>query len=349
MQRVNPCLGSFFRAPRSCTSSFFLLASSFSAARTAARCNSTITTTAEGKGNKNMEEGEEDRNDYVKEYSIHANRILNAVGSNEVGTGAMTTTTRESNSPHVGKNEKEGGVGVSAAPLVSSTLQEFSVAPPSPHNLREEIFKKDFQYTSRMRAPGGTRGGQPEEEWRQGNKKEDVLLRMWREVPHDPSSSTAITSSSSSSSSSACFSHTGQDKGKEEGTSSSSISSSPSAPVPPHPTGAPPAGVDTFQDRRPTDPNESTEVKRRRLEFQSQYRGMVEMDLICGHFARCKLSNLSREMLMEYDILLKQLDNDLFKWLVMREAPPADIAKMPCFLALKNFVEEEKKELLGYY
>lgn len=53
----------------------------------------------------------------------------------------------------------------------------------------------------------------------------------------------------------------------------------------------------TFKDPRPIDPNEPIDIKRRRLMYQSRYRGMVEMDLVFGHFARCKLDSLDVEML----------------------------------------------------
>ncbi|KPI90417.1 hypothetical protein ABL78_0493 [Leptomonas seymouri] len=103
----------------------------------------------------------------------------------------------------------------------------------------------------------------------------------------------------------------------------------------------------TFRDSRPVDPNESVENKRRRLIYQSRYRGMVEMDLIFGHFARCKLPTLDVAMLDEYDTLLKQLDSDMFRWLVMNTDAPAELKKLRCFAELRKFIDEERAELLG--
>ncbi|KPA83117.1 putative mitochondrial hypothetical protein [Leptomonas pyrrhocoris] len=103
----------------------------------------------------------------------------------------------------------------------------------------------------------------------------------------------------------------------------------------------------SFRDTRPMDPNEGVEVKRRRLIYQSRYRGMVEMDLIFGHFARCKLRTLDAAMLDEYDTLLKQLDSDLFRWLVMNTDAPAEVQGLRCFKELRKFIEEERAELLG--
>ncbi|CCW61684.1 unnamed protein product [Phytomonas sp. EM1] len=106
---------------------------------------------------------------------------------------------------------------------------------------------------------------------------------------------------------------------------------------------------DSFRDNRARSHEETVEHKRRRLIYQSQYRGMVEMDLIFGHFARCKVMTLPDELLDEYDILLRQLDNDLFQWLVMNLTPPDDVNRLKCFHELKKFLETEKKELLGSF
>ncbi|KAK7194225.1 Flavinator of succinate dehydrogenase [Novymonas esmeraldas] len=103
----------------------------------------------------------------------------------------------------------------------------------------------------------------------------------------------------------------------------------------------------TFRDTRPIDPNESVESKRRRLIFQSRYRGMVEMDLIFGHFARCKLETLDASMLDEYDTLLKQLDSELFRWLVMGVEAPEEVGGLRCFAELRRFITQERAELLG--
>lgn len=187
-------------------------------------------------------------------------------------------------------------------------------------------------------------------------EKEEALLRMWRDTsvhpsvsPSSPHSTTRSSASMEERRNEKQSSHGLTDPSHREISSlSSRTSTATPSPLPPA-TGAPPAAGDTFQDSRPCDPKESTEVKRRRLQYQSQYRGMVEMDLIFGHFARCKLAQLPREMLMEYDVLLKQLDNDLFKWLVMEEEAPQAIASLTCFEVLKKFVDEEKKELLECY
>ena len=55
---------------------------------------------------------------------------------------------------------------------------------------------------------------------------------------------------------------------------------------------------------------------RRRLRYQSKYRGMAELDLILGAFADVALPRATPEELAGYDDILRQLDTDLFHWLV---------------------------------
>ncbi|ESL06949.1 hypothetical protein TRSC58_05369 [Trypanosoma rangeli SC58] len=102
-----------------------------------------------------------------------------------------------------------------------------------------------------------------------------------------------------------------------------------------------------FRDTRSALPNESDEAKRRRLIYQSAYRGMVEMDIILGVFSRKSLEEMPREQLDEYDMILRHFDSDLYKWVVMNEQPPAAVANMQTYKALQQFVKEERESLLG--
>lgn len=316
-----------------------------------------------------------DESAYVNEYSIHAKRILQGLHHPPTIEGVNP----KGSAPAVGAVEETETV--SSFP---SNETDFHPVPISPEKLRQSIFQKEYQHgtTHKMEPMDKTKG---DPSTHPGEEKEEVLLRMWRELPHNPASTRSSFSSSTTSTAASKESSGTSDPSLPSPVDStpsmpssrpetvpepgaSSIEGAPrrsplshtskrralgtpgtsSSPLPPS-TGAPPAAGDTFQDSRSVDPNEPTEVKRRRLHYQSQYRGMVEMDLICGHFARCKLESLSREMLMEYDVLLKQLDNELFKWLVMGETPPVEVSKMACFHAMKEFVEKEKSELLGHY
>lgn len=104
----------------------------------------------------------------------------------------------------------------------------------------------------------------------------------------------------------------------------------------------------SFKDTRPLPVGETDDVCRRRLIYQSRYRGMVEMDIIFGSFAQAKLDKLGGPVLREYDTLLRQYDNDLFNWLVSGQAPPSEISSLEAWKELKGFVERNRDELLGH-
>lgn len=284
----------------------------------------------------------EDDMSRVTEYSIHARKILEQ--------------QQQQGKPHSAATAGGEGGGPVYPPV-----------PPSAPDLREQIFATTYETTATQQMMKKKMNGVRNEEEEKARKDEE-LIRMWREMSNNPALSpkqraaaaaavAAGTPPSSSSSTSSVPAAAAAADGDNEASASHSSSSRrrPSSPTaPPQPklspvTGQPTLPGTTFNDTRPIDPAEPTESKRRRLVYQSQYRGMVEMDLICGHFARCKLDSLTREELIEYDILLKQLDNDLFKWLVMGEEAPAELRDMRCFAALKKFVEDERTELLGHY
>lgn len=102
----------------------------------------------------------------------------------------------------------------------------------------------------------------------------------------------------------------------------------------------------TFRDVRTVPIGESNEAKRRRLLYQSTYRGMVEMDIILGAFARQNIETLSAPQLEEYDAVLRHFDNDLYKWLVMDVEAPAEVAQIRVFQSLHSFVRDEREKLL---
>lgn len=66
------------------------------------------------------------------------------------------------------------------------------------------------------------------------------------------------------------------------------------------------------------------EIKRKRLLFRSDHRGMKEMDIFMGAFAREVLAGLSAEELDLYDDMSQMPDIDLYNWISGKEKPPAD-------------------------
>jgi len=69
---------------------------------------------------------------------------------------------------------------------------------------------------------------------------------------------------------------------------------------------------------------EDIETCRKRLLFRSGHRGLKEMDLLLGGFARRYLDGFSADQLALYDALLEENDPNLYAWIIGREAPPAN-------------------------
>lgn len=63
---------------------------------------------------------------------------------------------------------------------------------------------------------------------------------------------------------------------------------------------------------------ESDDTRLKRLRMRSWRRGMKEMDLILGPFADSQLSTLSGELLEQYEIVMSENDQDLYRWIVAR-------------------------------
>lgn len=66
------------------------------------------------------------------------------------------------------------------------------------------------------------------------------------------------------------------------------------------------------------------ENRRKRLLYQSIYRGNKENDIILGRFARAHLDGFDSEALDQYEKLLANGDNDIFDWLSGRAEVPAE-------------------------
>jgi antitoxin CptB len=68
--------------------------------------------------------------------------------------------------------------------------------------------------------------------------------------------------------------------------------------------------------------HESLTVRRKRLLYQSRYRGRIEGDLLLGGFAARHLAGLSAAQLDRYEALLQESDQDLLAWISGREPVP---------------------------
>jgi antitoxin CptB len=80
---------------------------------------------------------------------------------------------------------------------------------------------------------------------------------------------------------------------------------------------------------------DSLENRRKRLIYQSQYRGVKENDIILGRFAQAHMDTLDARGLDDYEKLLQQPDNDIYDWVAGREPVPAEFDTPVMRLLLK--------------
>ena len=68
---------------------------------------------------------------------------------------------------------------------------------------------------------------------------------------------------------------------------------------------------------------ETITVRRKRLIYQSRYRGRLESDLLLGRFADRHVMSLEPAQLDRYEALLRESDHDLLAWIAGRAPVPA--------------------------
>ena len=76
--------------------------------------------------------------------------------------------------------------------------------------------------------------------------------------------------------------------------------------------------------------------RRRRILYRAWHRGMREMDLLLGRFVDAEIATMSEAELSEFEILIEQLDRDLFAWLIGEEETPEQFDSV-IFRRLKAF------------
>ena len=80
--------------------------------------------------------------------------------------------------------------------------------------------------------------------------------------------------------------------------------------------------------------HESVTVRRKRLLYQSRYRGRLESDLLFGAFAARHLASLSTAQLDRYEALLAESDHDLLAWIWGQQPVPErhdhDVFRLLC-------------------
>jgi antitoxin CptB len=73
---------------------------------------------------------------------------------------------------------------------------------------------------------------------------------------------------------------------------------------------------------------ETAEARLKRMHMRSWRRGTKEMDLVLGPFADARLRTLDEPALATYDALLSENDQDLIRWVMGQDAPPARFAPL---------------------
>lgn len=80
--------------------------------------------------------------------------------------------------------------------------------------------------------------------------------------------------------------------------------------------------------------------RRRRLLFRAWHRGIREMDLILGQFADHEISRIDGADLDEFEAILGEDDNDLFKWICGKAEMPQHL-QTPLFRRIAAFRPQE--------
>jgi antitoxin CptB len=83
------------------------------------------------------------------------------------------------------------------------------------------------------------------------------------------------------------------------------------------------------------------DAKRKRLLFHCTHMGMKENDVIFGDFAQAHLMDLNDPQVEALEVLLKNNDLDLFKW-VMGKAPVPPAWDTDLMKRLQVFAAESK-------
>lgn len=68
------------------------------------------------------------------------------------------------------------------------------------------------------------------------------------------------------------------------------------------------------------------DARRKQLLYRANHRGIKEMDILLGGFAKAKLANLSDAEVDAFEAISIHLDRDLLSWFTGEIETPADVA-----------------------
>ncbi len=72
-------------------------------------------------------------------------------------------------------------------------------------------------------------------------------------------------------------------------------------------------------------PEEKLETVRKRLAWRASRRGIKEMDIVVGGFADARLSTMTPQELVVFEVLLEIPDQQLLSWVTGQEDVPLEL------------------------
>jgi len=82
-------------------------------------------------------------------------------------------------------------------------------------------------------------------------------------------------------------------------------------------------------------PDDDLDFRRRRAVWRARHRGMRELDLVLGAYARAHVAAMDRDAMAHFELILAAADTDLFDW-VMGSAPVPAQYQGPVIDALRQ-------------
>jgi antitoxin CptB len=73
-------------------------------------------------------------------------------------------------------------------------------------------------------------------------------------------------------------------------------------------------------------PTEPIELRRKRLLWRSSHRGIKEMDLLMGGFAKSRLPTMTENELYAFEALIELPDQELLAWITGEAAVPSTLS-----------------------
>ena len=73
-----------------------------------------------------------------------------------------------------------------------------------------------------------------------------------------------------------------------------------------------------------SDSDNTQDARKKKAIWRAEHRGIREMDLLMGSFARQYVPEMDNDALSEFEALIEVSDPDLYDWLLGRSDVPAD-------------------------